>query len=132
MFFKRPENLEFPKVFYTFKAKAKESDEIIEYLVQDLPEDRFEDALEMIKTDYLPEESLCASKGIYKDPKATKFLCDIWMNMLKSHLSIACFKNDGSNDLVAVNFLAVHSKQDPNINVEVNTDLMSINLNSEV
>ncbi|XP_070498762.1 uncharacterized protein [Chironomus tepperi] len=124
MNFQRPNNLEFPKTYYTFKSKSKDSDEIIEYRVQDLPDDRFEEVLEMIKVDYLPEESLCAGKGIHTDPKPTKFLCDIWTELMKSHLSIACFRNDGNDDLVAVNFLTVHSKDDPKVSFEHQSDIV--------
>lgn len=118
MHFKRPDGLEFPKIYNRFNIK-QENNETIEYLIQDLPKERFKDALELIKLDYLPEESLCGAKEIHKDPESTKFLCAIWMDIMKQNLSIVCFKNDGCDEIIAVNFLAVHSQSDPKLDIKV-------------
>lgn len=61
--FARPKSLEFPKTYYTFKAKPRNSDKVIEFRVQDLPDDRFEQALEMLRTGFIPDESLCSERG---------------------------------------------------------------------
>lgn len=114
--FKRPEHIEFPHTYYTFKVKSRDSGEIIEFRVQDLPDDKFEEALEMLKTHFLPDESFCSAKGVDKDPNSTKIICDIWKKLMKAHLSIACFRNDGSDNLIAVNCLTVLSKDDPEEN----------------
>lgn len=117
--FKRPENVEFPTTYYTFKAKLKNSDEVIEYRVQDLPEDRFEEALEMMRTQFLPDESLCSSKGVDVDARSGKILCDFWIEVMKQHLSIGCFRNDEVDDLVSVNVFTIHNKNDPKEDVDV-------------
>lgn len=119
MSFKRPQNLEFPTVYYKFKAKSNDNNEIIQYRVQDLPDDRFEEALEMVKNYYIPEESLCAGKEIHKDTESRDYLLGVFRDILKEHLSLACFRNDDNDDLVAVNFLVVHSKDDPKLKVTV-------------
>ncbi|XP_070498830.1 uncharacterized protein [Chironomus tepperi] len=112
--FKRPENLEFPTTYYTFKVKSRESDEVIEYRVQDLPDDRFEEALELMRTHFLPDESLCSSSGIPDDPVARQIFLDFWIECMKQHLSIACFRNDGvDNMLISVNCFVVNGKDDP-------------------
>ena len=118
--FKRPESLEFPTIYYTFKVKSRESDEVIEYRVQDLPDDRFEEALELMRTHFLPDESLCSSKGVPDDPHATKVFLDFWIDCMNKHLSIACFRNDGVDDeLISVNCFDVHGKDDPKEDVKV-------------
>lgn len=99
---------------------SKESDEVIEYRVQDLPDDRFEEALELMRTHFLPDESLCSSKGVPDDPLATKVFLDFWIECMKKHLSIACFRNDGVDDvLISVNCFDVHGKDDPKEDVKV-------------
>lgn len=45
---KRPESLEYPNTWRRFKAKDTTSDNFIEYCIQDLPESRFDEALDSI------------------------------------------------------------------------------------
>jgi hypothetical protein len=111
--FKRPASLALPTTYYTFKAKNKESDEIVEYRVQDLPEERFEDALDLLVKHFLPDEELNISRGLPDSPEGVKEHRELWAEMIKKKLSIACFKNDGSSELVGVNVLVVNSKDDP-------------------
>lgn len=120
--FVRPESLEFPIIYYTFKAKSRESDEVIEYRVQDLPDEYFEEALELMRTHFLPDESLCSAKGVPADPQATKVFLDFWAYVMKKHLSIACFRNDGDDELISVNCFDVHGKDDPKEDVKVSQD----------
>lgn len=117
--FVRPESLAIPTTYYTFKAKLRNSDEVIEFRVQDLPEDRFEEALEMLRTHFIPDESMCSGRGVHNDPKSIKILCDVWTEVFKQRLSIACFRNDGCDDLVGVNVFTVFDKNDPKERIDV-------------
>lgn len=111
--FQRPESLSFPHVYYTFKAKDKDSDSIVEYRVQDLPEEFYDSALELIVKHFLPEETFCMCKKISESTMSVKANRDFYRETFKNRLSIACFKNDGSDEsLVAVNVLVVKSKKD--------------------
>lgn len=56
--FEHPASLKFPLVFHTFKAKNNESDEIIEYRIQDLPEEDYKRAVDLMVSDFMPEETL--------------------------------------------------------------------------
>lgn len=112
--FKRPESLSFPQIYYTFKAKDKNSDDVIEYRVQDLPEEKYEQAVDFLVTYFLPDETICASRKIPDKPKAIKDFRKFWIGAIREKLSIACFKNDGSDELVAANVLLVSSKDDKN------------------
>ncbi|KAG5684338.1 hypothetical protein PVAND_013573 [Polypedilum vanderplanki] len=108
--FKRPENLKFPTVYYTFKAKDIENENLVEYRVQDLPETYFKEALSLLVEHFLPDEELCSSRGLLKCDKGLKEVSDFWTCILKEKLSIGCFKND---ELVGMNVLVVTSKNDP-------------------
>ncbi|KAG5684449.1 hypothetical protein PVAND_013683 [Polypedilum vanderplanki] len=108
--FQRPVDLPFPLVYHTFLAKDKESDEIVEYRIQDLLEEGFEQAIELMARDYSPEETFSRCRGIVIDPSAFEEIHGFWRESLKEKISVACYKNDESGDLVGVNILAVGVK----------------------
>lgn len=107
--FVRPETLPFPETFYKFKAKDKNSDDIVEYRVQDLPEDYFESALDMIAQYFVPQETFCLCKGIAERPQSVKSIIDYYREVIKNKLTLACFRDD---ELVGVNVFIVKSKFD--------------------
>jgi hypothetical protein len=110
--YKRPESLSFPQIYYKFNAKDKNSDNIVEYRVQDLPEEYFEQTVDFMVKYFIPDETLCMSLGISRKAAPIKEFSDFWMCALKEKLSIACFKNDGSEEFVGANVLLVSSKDD--------------------
>lgn len=111
--FKRPENLEFPQVYYTFKANDKNSDDVIEYWVQDLPEEFYDQTVDFMVKYFIPDETFCSSRDIPNKPTAIEVLRQFWNDTVKQKLSIACFRNDGSDEMVGANVLTVSSKNDP-------------------
>lgn len=60
---KRPESSEYPKIWQTFKAKDINSDEMVEYQIKDLPESRYDEAIEMIVKYSCRDEPLCEAFG---------------------------------------------------------------------
>lgn len=61
----RPSNVPYPKVWLEFTAKeSKNSDRQIKYWVQDLPEDRFDDAIQHLNTVFLHNAPLSKFFGI--------------------------------------------------------------------
>lgn len=58
---KRPDNIEFPKTWLEFTSKDAETDDIMKYIVQDLPEDRYEDAIKIMSEVFLRDETLCSA-----------------------------------------------------------------------
>lgn len=107
--FVRPETLPFPEIFHKFKAKDKNSDDIIEYRVQDLPEDSFESALDLIAKHFVTHETFCVCKGIAERPKSVKAIVDYYREVIKNKLTLACFRDD---KLVGLNVFIVKSKFD--------------------
>lgn len=54
----------FPHVYMRFKARDTDRDDLVEYRIQDLPEDRFEDAVNfMLGDQYLREEPFAKGTG---------------------------------------------------------------------
>lgn len=61
---RRPENIKFPQVWATFKAKDLNSEHLVEYRVEDLTPNRFEDGIKHMTDFYLKNEPVCSSVGI--------------------------------------------------------------------
>lgn len=105
-----------PTIYYKFKAKDKDSDEVIDYRIQDLPEELYEAALELYLKDFLPDEILAVSRGLHKKPSAVEDISKMWRSAMEQGLILSCFRdNDIENEeIVAVNILYVSSKHDKN------------------
>lgn len=63
---KRPQTLEYPKVWHTFRARDLNSDELVEYCIQDLPESRLADVLDHMCKNYVQDEPIGQSLGKIK------------------------------------------------------------------
>ena len=111
--FVRPESLSFPQVYHTFKAKNKAGDAEIEYQIKDLPESLFEAALELLTSDFVPDETICAAKNITSNEAALNEIRFFWHKLMKGGFSVGCFANDGSNDLAGLAVMTVFNKGDP-------------------
>lgn len=46
--YKRPESIPYPNIWHRFKARDCDSDEIVNYCIQDVPYNRFDDAIEQM------------------------------------------------------------------------------------
>lgn len=55
---KRPESVEFPKVWHTFKARDVDSDELVEYRIQDAPQSRAEEIYQFMGEYYIKDEPM--------------------------------------------------------------------------
>ena len=64
---KRPDS-EYLKVWTTFEARDLNSDDLVEYRIQDIPESRFEDALEAMVSTFCDDEPLCEAYGMINSP----------------------------------------------------------------
>lgn len=106
---KRPESVPFPSVWLKFKAKDIDSDDLIEYRVQDMTETDFEVAFDHMNTYFLKDEVMNDAMELWKDEVGIKDLYKIWKEMVKQRLSLACFK-ENSNEMVGCNILYMSEK----------------------
>lgn len=60
---RRPNNIEFPKRWLEFTIKDTESNDFVKYVVQDLPEDRYEEAVKIMTDIFLRDETICSAKS---------------------------------------------------------------------
>lgn len=109
MSWKRPETVPFPSVWLRFKARDVDSDNLIEYRVQDLTEADFEAAFDHMKTHFLKDEVMNNVMELWKDEAAIADLYKIWKEMVKQRLSLACFR-ENSNEMVGCNILYLSAK----------------------
>ncbi|CAG9810678.1 unnamed protein product [Chironomus riparius] len=84
--------------YFTLQAQNNKSNKIIEYRIQDLPDDRFLEAINLFCEDFLPDEPMTSSRNLHGNENGKKEICNIWMDIMKQRLSIACFRNDGGGD----------------------------------
>lgn len=59
---KRPAS-EYPKIWFTFEAKDIDSNDLVRYHIQDLPESRFDNALEIMAATFCRDEPVCEAFG---------------------------------------------------------------------
>lgn len=56
---KRPESIEYPKVWLRFKARDVDSDALVEYRIEDFMEDRINEAVIHMRGFFLKDEPFC-------------------------------------------------------------------------
>lgn len=121
--FLRPKSLAFPQTYHTFQAKNKAGDATIEYQIRDLPEELYEEALELLAKDFASEETFCVAKNITANAMALNEICFYWFKVLTEQLSVGCFANDGSNALAGVAIMTVNHKDDKQEDLRVRAKL---------
>lgn len=115
----RPENVDFPLTYSRFQALDCESDErLVEYRIEDLQEDRFEDAVNIIRDKHLIDEPMKSSKGVRDCPISVQEMIENLWNMLRQNISLVCYK-EGSDEIVAVNILGVITEAESDAPLQV-------------
>lgn len=104
-----PENSSFPIVHYKFLAKGLNSDELVEYRVQDLPEEYNERAIDFMLEYFLPDEPFQQACSQEVREGAAGRLGNFYKEVVKSRVSLVCFA-EGSEEIVGLNLLRVESE----------------------
>ncbi|XP_059618005.1 uncharacterized protein LOC132262682 [Phlebotomus argentipes] len=107
---KRPESVPFPSVWRRFKAKDEETGEMVNYRVQDLPEDRYEEAVQLLVEHFLKDEPIFMITGAADEPQSVLGFSNAWRIILQDKISLVCFKED-SDEIVGVNVLKLCCKE---------------------
>lgn len=71
---KRPESLEYPKIWHRFMARDLKSDKLVEYRIEDLTESRAEEAMKHMKEFYLADEPVSQALGKLENSTLMQFL----------------------------------------------------------
>lgn len=103
-------NVPYPNVWNTFKAKDIDNDELVEYRIESLPENRFDDIfnlyMEFVQTE--PRNALLKTS---EDPALTNAFRIFCRIAFEQKLIVVCFR-EGSNEIVGFNIMFVVSKED--------------------
>lgn len=125
--FVRPANLKFPQIYGTFKAMDKANKSQVEYVIQDLPEANFEEALNLLVDVYLPDEALYSCRGLVGNADAAKEAKEFWRKKLEMKTSLACFQV-GSTELAGLYVLGVVCDGDSTYEVSYFTESLLLHL----
>lgn len=101
----------YPQIYSRFKAKDKNSDKIVDYIIQDLPENRFKDAVEFMDKFMYQHEPMYSCKKMWEDPEAMKCVNELYEDYWKQKVSLVCFK-ENCDEIVAFNILKVEEKSE--------------------
>lgn len=107
----RPITIPHPNVWLKFKARDVLTDDLVEYTVQDLPEERFEEAIEMMAKGFLADIPLVKLKNGANDMEYVEDVTRIWKGIVKQKMSHVCFK-ESSQEIVGLKMNYLSSKGD--------------------
>jgi hypothetical protein len=107
----RPSELCFPVKYYKFVTKDRDSDNLVEYRVEDIPESRYEEACRFMVKHFVPYEPKLVARNGQNDPLVLEDYYNKYMHGIKQKVSVACFKR-GSDEFVGVNILEVLGRND--------------------
>ncbi|XP_070495432.1 uncharacterized protein [Chironomus tepperi] len=97
-----------PKTHSIFKSKCNMTGKIVDYKIQDLPEGRYYEAVELFVRDYLQCEPICVSRQMSDNENTTNEFKKMWMDTIRQGITIGCFNDVGT--MVGVNILMVTKK----------------------
>jgi hypothetical protein len=107
----RPESVEFPQIWSTFEAKDLDGSTTT-YRIQDLPEDRFHEAIYFMQRHHMESEVLRVKK-IRDEPVSFREITEKWWDCLRQKVTLVCFK-EGSEEIVGLNVLGVVTRDESN------------------
>ncbi|XP_052866387.1 uncharacterized protein LOC128272593 [Anopheles cruzii] len=104
----RPATVPYPNVWWTFEAPDPDREDggLVKYRVEDLTEDRYEDAVQLYTDHFVDDEPLCAYARLRHDPRSYEEIVGFWKHCFQERLTIVCYK-EGSKELVGANLLSV-------------------------
>lgn len=109
--FARCEDDDYPLTYLTFTAKDLDSDELIEYTVEDLTVDYTEPAVDICVKFLSPDEAFNQATKVPETPSSVEAIQAFNKKTIAERLSLACF-NSRTRELVGLNLLIVKSRTD--------------------
>lgn len=102
----RPEYLEHPKVYRKWISDDLVNTKTVEYRIQELPRDRFEDGVEFLLKHYCTTEPMLESKEAAKDPEFIEDISNYFRYIFGKEITIACFKKT-SDEILGISLMDV-------------------------
>ncbi|CRL07630.1 CLUMA_CG020594, isoform A [Clunio marinus] len=92
------------QIWHSFEIENKSKNNIDEFIVQDLPREKFCNAVDHMVEHFLTDEPICKTKQIRNDKVALNEVCNLWKNVLEQNLVLVCYKK-GSDEIIGLNML---------------------------
>lgn len=108
---KRSPEVDFPQVWSRFNATDHDGT-VVEYRIQDLPEDRFHEVIYIMQR-YHMESEVLRVKRIREDPVCFREVTEKWWECLRQKVTLVCFK-ESSDEIVGLNVLGVVTQSETN------------------
>ncbi|KAJ6642167.1 hypothetical protein Bhyg_07114 [Pseudolycoriella hygida] len=119
MEFERPNGMQGPMVYSTFQIKSKHSDEVEEFLIQDLTENYFDEAVNIIVENHAKCAVFHQAAKTLLSESGIRRVNEMYLNVFKEKISLVCLKMD-TMEIVAVNALTYRDSEatnDANLNL---------------
>lgn len=110
----RSAGLDFPVCFNKFSA----GDKLVEFRVEDIPPNRYDEACKFMIEHFVPYEPKLVARNAHNDFQLHEDYYKIYMWGITQKVSVACFA-EGSDEFVGVNILEVLGRNDDTICHEV-------------
>ncbi|XP_066593128.1 uncharacterized protein [Prorops nasuta] len=97
--------------------RDKDGDKPVKLRFQEIPEDRYEDALNHMLKYFLKDEPMCKSLGLLNNEQAKKDFSLLWKIAFQQGIGIAAFVDDSTTqkpEIAGMNALFVMTKEDDN------------------
>jgi GNAT superfamily N-acetyltransferase len=99
------------QVWHSFSSKNPITNKCEEFVVQDLPREKFDEALSHMLESFLLDEPICKSKNVKNDDAALTDICELWKNVLEQNIVLACFKKN-CDEIIGLNMVCVITKEE--------------------
>lgn len=104
MEFERPKGLEGPMVYSTFQIKSKNSNEFEEFLIQDLTEEHFDEAVQIIVDNHAKDAVFHKAAKTLSSDSGIRRVKQMYLDVFKEKISLICLNID-TMEIVGVNAL---------------------------
>lgn len=111
MEYQRPEWSTYPRVYETFKLTLKGSDKEEEYAIQDLTENFFKDAVDILAETHELGAIFHMAAGTLKSDIGRKYVKERLLETFREKVSLICV-NKTTQEIVGLNCLYVRSDKD--------------------
>ncbi|XP_018358704.1 PREDICTED: uncharacterized protein LOC108758322 [Trachymyrmex cornetzi] len=101
-----------PKVWQVIEKKNKDG-KLMKFTIQEIPEDRYEDAIQHMCTYFLVDEPTCRCLNAKNEPLFIQDITAIWRLLLAEGISVAAFidnPNGGKPIIAGMNILGIEFK----------------------
>lgn len=118
----RVDGFVFPHIYSKFTRPDKNNVDLVEYWIQDLPENRFEDAVEFLNKHMHYDEPMYDCKKLCEDINALEIVNGMYQEYLSHKVSLVCFK-ENSDEIIGFNILKIMTKdehfKEPKVRLEI-------------